>query len=636
MTANFWTSSHYTFLKSIDETKIFSREEQEENFRDKIVYIINSIDSLSDHLPRFVRSSFCHYTAMVLAQRFIYLSEPPITLDGESCCNIACLSLWVACESDNRLIPTSTWDFAVAKVFPCEVVHRGVWSCIDLGRKIFVAALGFNVHIHHPFDTVGYLLGEIIELTTESHLVTDLALGTLNSLYRSSAIIQYPPYVVAIASVCAALLMAGEPDQKLSFLLDRLPVNHLEIEKILSLHLLPHIESRELPPQEPPKLDHVTSPSSRASRSVSRQSSRATSSTTSRRTRSCKRTKSTPMSAVPEDFLAYSHNPDRATKSQLSRPVTLSELRILREINAQTTNAIVKLVDVDLYSATEESAYKSSFGSSLIVHGFFDSTGTQFDSVSRLMGGDKSRLIDLIEQVVSGVHFLNEHKICHFGLEPKNFMVSDDCLKIASFTSASILPTIPTSLPTQEYRPPELLMGSLSPKDDDPLAVDLWSLGCVIAELARIFATRNRYEDPLFVINSEHDGLPDRPESRAPVVDRSIYTDTRYVLKIASVLNGSMLPPVDVWPNIQKRQHYEKVTSMMEYSRKKHSTKFGSHGIVGVGENSLHQYCKEDSSDAIVTEIVKALLRWSPEKRASPRMILQRIAKYRISNKTYI
>jgi serine/threonine protein kinase len=209
-------------------------------------------------------------------------------------------------------------------------------------------------------------------------------------------------------------------------------------------------------------------------------------------------------------------------------------------------------------------------------------------------------------------------------------------LKIASLCSASILPTIPTTFPSHEYRSPELLLGTLSPREDEPLAVDLWSLGCVIAELGRIFATRNRYEDPIFVVNFEVDGLPDKPESKAPVLDRSIYTDARYVLKIASVLNGGMLPPVDVWPNINKRQHYDKVVSLMEYNRKKNPTKFGSHGIVGNGENTLQQYCKEDSSDAIVTEIVKALLRWSPEKRASPKMILQRIGKYRIAHKTYI
>ena len=652
MTANFWTSSQYKFESEIEQSKLDIAIKNDYLVSDPVVYIVNAIDSLSDLLPRFVRSNFLHYTAIVLAQRYMYLStetSPPV-LDGEMCCNIACTALWVACESDGRLIPSQTWDAAVSKIFPCEVVHRGVWSTIEFGRKIFVSTLRFNLHVHHPFDTLGLLLSEISPQNPQ--LVTNIALGAINSLYRTTAVIEYPPYVIAIATVCGALLITGQENGDIvASLLDRTPVDHKAVEKILCTHLLSHILSRELPPEEPPKLEHISSPSSRASRSVSRHSSRAISSansssntsmgSSSRRNRSCKRTISTPMAAVPEDvswaLYPSAIPPERTIRSQLSRPVTLSELRILREISScLKCRSIVKLVEVEIFSPNEESAYKSSFGQNLILNGFFDSNGTQFDSVSRLMGGDKSRLIDLIEQLVSAVHFLNENKICHFGLEPRNLMVSDDTLKIASLSTASILPTVPTTPPSHEYRSPELLIGVLSPREDDPLAVDLWSLGCVIAELARIFATRNRYEDPIFALNSEADGLPEKPESKAPIHDRTVYTDARYVLRIASVLNGGMLPPVDVWPNINMRQHFDKVTSLMEYSRKKNPTKFGSHGIVGNGENTLQQYCKEDSSDAIVTEIVKALLRWSPEKRATPRMILQRIGKHRISNKTYI
>ena len=134
MTANFWTSSQYEFTKSLTQSQLnlALREENEQSLsRDQIVYIINSIDSLADNLPRFVRSSYCHYSAMVLAQRYIYQtttqSTVALSLDGETCCHIACLALWVACESDGRLISSHVWDTAVSAVFPCEVVYRGIW-----------------------------------------------------------------------------------------------------------------------------------------------------------------------------------------------------------------------------------------------------------------------------------------------------------------------------------------------------------------------------------------------------------------------------------------------------------------------------------------------------------------------------
>jgi len=168
---------------------------------------------------------------------------------------------------------------------------------------------------------------------------------------------------------------------------------------------------------------------------------------------------------------------------------------------------------------------------------------------------------------------------------------------------------------------------------DDPLSVDLWSLGCVVSEISRIFATRNRYEDPLFRID-EDDGLADRPESRCPITEKVLYAECRQMMKISTVLNGGMLPTSDVWPNLTKRANYDKLVSLMDYRKKKNPTKLGFDDIVGTGESSLQNYCMDDPSDPILTEIIRALLRWSPEKRVPPRMILQRIGKYKISQMT--
>jgi serine/threonine protein kinase len=259
----------------------------------------------------------------------------------------------------------------------------------------------------------------------------------------------------------------------------------------------------------------------------------------------------------------------------------------------------------------------------MIVNGFFDSNGNQFDSIVRLIS-NRTALIDVIEQIVSGVHFLHENKVCHYSLEPKNFLISNT-VKIASLSSATILPTVPATLPSLPYRAPELLFGGSTCRDD-PLAVDLWSLGCIVAEVCRIFATRNRYEEPLFRVDETH-----KLDPRGPVLDRNAHAECRQAIKVSSVLNGGMLPTNDIWPNLNKRTNYDKVVALMEYRKKKNPTKLGFDDIVGVGECTLQSYCMDDLSDPILTEIIRALLRWSPEKRVPPRMILQRIGKYKVA-----
>jgi hypothetical protein len=138
------------------------------------------------------------------------------------------------------------------------------------------------------------------------------------------------------------------------------------------------------------------------------------------------------------------------------------------------------------------------------------------------------------------------------------------------------------------------------------------------------------HEEPLFKVD-EDDGLPDRPDPRGPVPAKISYAECRQAMKVSAVLNGGMLPTNDVWPNLNKRVSYDKVVALMEYRKKKHPTKLGFDDIVGVGESTLQSYCMDDLSDPILTEIIRALLRWSPEKRVPPRMILQRIGKYKVA-----
>ena len=85
----------------------------------------------------------------------------------------------------------------------------------------------------------------------------------------------------------------------------------------------------------------------------------------------------------------------------------------------------------------------------------------------------------------TGLKYLHSAGIIHRDLKPGNLLVNSNCLlKICDFGFARAVepdPTIPMTLEvvTQYYRAPELLAGC---KHYDT-AIDMWSVGCIFAEL---------------------------------------------------------------------------------------------------------------------------------------------------------
>ena len=613
---DFWSSSHHSWLAKDYSVLNEVGSDLPTLPKDEVVYVINAIDSLADQLPRFVRNVHLHYSAMVLAHRYMQSLLVTGALDGELCCEIAAAALHLAIEADGRSIPSATWDAAIKKIFPCQVVHRGTASAIAGTQGEFLQVLNFDLHVHQPFETVSLLLAEL----GATPATAGVAFGILNSLFRTTSIVEFPPQVTGAAAVVGALLLTGEPAESVDKLLCRLPIDEAAIRDILQLHLFPCVRARELPLPTPPAVNDQPSPSARTGRSVSRQSSRIPSTRSQRST--VKRKREDPLSSLAWALLpAVDENCQTSNRGGQGqrRPVGLSELRILREISAQAPSGLVRLTDVRLYTPAEEHMQKSS--GVFTVSGQFDSSGSQFDSIVRLLGSEE-QLMDVIEQLLSATLYLNEHKICHFGIEPKNLMITANAVKIASLSTATVLPTIPTTLPSLPYRAPELLLGSSGGAKDDPLAVDLWSLGCVIAEIARIFATRNRYEDPLFRLT---DALPDKPTNKFPVSDTNVYTNCRYLMRITECLNKGIVPARDVWPDMHKRGHYEGLLKLMEYK----NTHFPDKKLSGPTED-LRTYMR-DKDDGVATEIVKALLRWCPERRVSPRVCLARIIKHKLN-----
>ena len=98
-----------------------------------------------------------------------------------------------------------------------------------------------------------------------------------------------------------------------------------------------------------------------------------------------------------------------------------------------------------------------------------------------------------MHQLLRGVHYLHKHNVIHRDLKPGNLLVTRNCeLRITDFGLARLKPTregeggeeieeaMTEHVVTRWYRPPELM---LCPDGLYTAAVDMWSVGCIFAEL---------------------------------------------------------------------------------------------------------------------------------------------------------
>ncbi|CAM9812898.1 unnamed protein product [Ascophyllum nodosum] len=116
-------------------------------------------------------------------------------------------------------------------------------------------------------------------------------------------------------------------------------------------------------------------------------------------------------------------------------------------------------------------------------------------------------------QLLKGVKFLHENRIIHRDLKPGNILVTKNCqLRITDFGLARLRPMgkgidpddevdhpMTEHVVTRWYRPPELM---LCPDGLYGYAVDVWSIGCIFAELLGrrpLFAGKN-FMDQLTLI----------------------------------------------------------------------------------------------------------------------------------------
>eukprot|EP00189_Rhodosorus_marinus_P004307 CAMPEP_0113965738 /NCGR_PEP_ID=MMETSP0011_2-20120614/7922_1 /TAXON_ID=101924 /ORGANISM="Rhodosorus marinus" /LENGTH=310 /DNA_ID=CAMNT_0000978305 /DNA_START=180 /DNA_END=1109 /DNA_ORIENTATION=+ /assembly_acc=CAM_ASM_000156 len=87
-------------------------------------------------------------------------------------------------------------------------------------------------------------------------------------------------------------------------------------------------------------------------------------------------------------------------------------------------------------------------------------------------------------QILHGLEHCHSNSIMHRDLKPQNILVSEDCrIKIADFGLGRVFSAqeghYTEQIVTLRYRSPEVLLGT----DGYSTAVDIWSVGCILAEM---------------------------------------------------------------------------------------------------------------------------------------------------------
>lgn len=160
-------------------------------------------------------------------------------------------------------------------------------------------------------------------------------------------------------------------------------------------------------------------------------------------------------------------------------PTTLREVSLLRMLS--TDPHVVRLMDV------KQGQNKEGKTVLYLVFEYMDTDVRKFIKSFRHTGEDipSKTVKSLMYQLCKGVAFCHGHGVLHRDLKPHNLLMDQktSMLKIADLGLARAF-TVPIKKYTHEiltlwYRAPEVLLGATHYST----AVDMWSVGCIFAEL---------------------------------------------------------------------------------------------------------------------------------------------------------
>ena len=124
-------------------------------------------------------------------------------------------------------------------------------------------------------------------------------------------------------------------------------------------------------------------------------------------------------------------------------------------------------------------------------------------------------IVFILYEIMKGLHFIHSKGIIHRDIKPLNILVSSDWeIKISDFGQSNVRVddinkdyNLTKYVTTRYYRAPELYLNYSA---NYTQAIDMWSIGCVIAELfmKKVFLKAAKTEDYLeFLVTML--GMPD-------------------------------------------------------------------------------------------------------------------------------
>ncbi|KAJ8403116.1 hypothetical protein AAFF_G00360320 [Aldrovandia affinis] len=171
---------------------------------------------------------------------------------------------------------------------------------------------------------------------------------------------------------------------------------------------------------------------------------------------------------------------------------TIREVAVLRQLESFEHPNVVRLFDVCTVSRTDRETKLT------LVFEHVDQDLTTYLEKAPEPGVPPETIKDMMYQLLKGLDFLHSHRVVHRDLKPQNILVtSGGQIKLADFGLARIYSfqmALTSVVVTLWYRAPEVLLQS-----SYATPVDLWSVGCIFAEMFR--------RRPLFRGNSDVDQL---------------------------------------------------------------------------------------------------------------------------------
>ncbi|XP_078277475.1 cyclin-dependent kinase 6 [Rhinoraja longicauda] len=157
---------------------------------------------------------------------------------------------------------------------------------------------------------------------------------------------------------------------------------------------------------------------------------------------------------------------------------TIREVAVLRQLESFEHPNVVRLFDVCTVSRTDRETKLT------LVFEHIDQDLTTYLEKAPEPGVPPETIKDMMFQLLRGLDFLHSHRVVHRDLKPQNILVtSSGQIKLADFGLARIYSfqmALTSVVVTLWYRAPEVLLQS-----SYATPVDLWSVGCIFAEMFR-------------------------------------------------------------------------------------------------------------------------------------------------------